>query len=98
MLGELSFASRFDAEKQEWWDLVGSLTLSFDEVIVILDESILHILILLRLVPGAKKGRGTDANGDAKKGDSPPKAGDPGFDNYLEQQIKDLRVSHPADV
>ncbi len=55
-------------------------------------------LILLRLVRGAKKGRGTHANGDAEKGDSPPKAGDPGFGNYLEQQIKELRVSRTADV
>ncbi len=76
--------------------MVRSLTLSFDAVIAILDESILHILILLRLVRGAK-GRGTDANGDAEKGDS-PKAGDPGFGNYLEQPIKELRVSRTADV
>jgi hypothetical protein len=87
-----------DVEQQDWWDLIRSLTISFDGVITILDESILHILILLRIVPGAKKGKGTDANGDAEKGDSPPKAGDPGFGNYLEQQIKELRGIRTADV
>lgn len=88
-----------DSEQEEWQRLVTTLTVSLGTVVAILDESILHILLLLRLVPGPKKGKkGTDVNGEAEKGSSTPKAGDAGFGDYLEAQIASFREVRSADV
>lgn len=96
--GNETIEPAMDIEQEEWQNLITSLSLSLEKVVAILDESILHILLLLKLVPGPKKGKGIDVNGEAEKGSSPPKAGDAGFGDYLERQIAEFREMRSTDV
>jgi hypothetical protein len=91
-------------EEQEWQEMIQSVTRSFEGVVETLDESLLHVLILLKL-PGGKKrapkpNRG-ETNGhpeDVESGRTAPEAGDANYGDYLEHRIDEFRIQRSRDL
>jgi len=84
---------RTDTGRIDWEELFQGLSGSFDAVVQILDESLLHTLLLLKLVPSPKK-----PAGDIEASAGAPKPGEMGFGDYLEQRIADFRKERSADL
>ncbi|KAG4438513.1 hypothetical protein IFR05_005987 [Cadophora sp. M221] len=76
----------FQDERKEWLEMIDTVHGSFDNMIQVLDESILHILISLRFMPApAAKSE------DVEKGPADPQPGQIGFGDYLQQKIEEFR-------
>jgi hypothetical protein len=92
-------------EEQEWQEMIQSVTQSFEGVVETLDESLLHVLILLKL-SGSKnrtKANGGKAEGhtedvDIENGITAPKAGEANYGNYLERRIDEFRIKRSKDL
>ena len=87
-------------EELEWRQLILELHASFEPVIQVLDEGVLHILILLGFAPKSKKPVSSSkvaVNGsaaieeDVEKGAAKPVPGDTGFGDFLDREIQDFR-------
>jgi hypothetical protein len=88
-------------EQAEWQELMQALHASFEPVIQVLDEGVLHVLVLLKLIPEPKKAKKVAVNDSEKAGAAlgediekaapNPGPGDIGFGNYLEREIKEFR-------
>lgn len=88
----------FNNERKEWLDMIGAVMITFEQMVQTLDESILHILILLRFIPGAPKKASKLQREDVEnKGDS-PQPGHLGYGDYLEKRIKDFRKTRTAEL
>ena len=74
-------------ELDGWEEMFQGLTVSFETIVQILDESLLHTLILLGLAPNPKKA----AANDIEAGTGTPKPGDLNFGDYLEKRIQGFR-------
>ena len=87
-------------EEAEWRELLRELHASFEPMVQVLDEGVLHILIMLGLAPKAKKPAsaakpkqdGSAAlDDDVEKANSKPTPGDIRFGNFLDGEIQDFR-------
>jgi len=83
-----------NADQNEWEELFQGAAVSFETVVQALDESILHVLMLLKLVPTPKK----KETGDIEGGTGPPKPGDPTFGDHLDQRIQAFRKARSVEV
>jgi hypothetical protein len=81
-------------EHDGWEELFQGLASSFETVVQILDESILHTLVLLGLAPSPKK----KVDGDIETGAGTPKPGDLNFGDYLEQRLQDFRKERSSEI
>jgi hypothetical protein len=86
--------SSSELEQNGWEELFRGLSMAFETVVQILDESILHTLLLLGLVPSPK----TKAPGDVEAGTDVPKPGDIKFGDYLEQKVRDFRKERSSEL
>jgi len=83
-----------DSEQDGWQELFQGLSVSFETVVQILDESILHTMVLLKLAPSPKK----KGSSDVEIGAGPPKPGDLKFGDYLDQRIQDFRKDRSSEL
>ena len=83
-----------DLEQDGWAELFQGLSMAFETVVQILDESLLHTLLLLGLAPSPKK----KAPGDVEVGVDVPKPGDLKFGDYLEQRVTDFRKERSTEL
>jgi Putative ER transporter, 6TM, N-terminal/Fusaric acid resistance protein-like len=83
-----------DSEQGVWEELFQGLSVSFETVVQILDEGILHTMILLKLAPNPKK----KESGDVESGTGPPKPGDLTFGDYLDQRIHGFRKERSSEL
>jgi hypothetical protein len=81
--------------------LIRELHSSFEPVIQVLDEGVLHILILLGFAsktkkPASNRKVGPDGNAtldeDVEKGAKNPVPGETGFGDYLDEEIQGFRI------
>jgi hypothetical protein len=97
-----------ESESVEWRELIRPLHVSLEPFVQILDDSILHILILLQFVPNPNRtkskskkptdgaGReGASFNQDIEKGLNP---GDIGFGDYLDKTIDRYRAERTENL
>jgi hypothetical protein len=88
-------------EEQEWQEMIQSVTQTFEGVVETLDESLLHILILLKL-SGSKnrhtKGKVHAEDIDIENGITAPKAGEANYGDYLERRIDEFRIKRSEDL
>jgi hypothetical protein len=92
-------------EEQEWQEMIQSVTQSFEGVVETLDESLLHVLILLKLSKSKKQqakangGRPSrSGNVDIENGITAPKAGEANYGDYLERRIDEFRIKRSKDL
>jgi hypothetical protein len=84
-------------EQEEWRELLQTVHASFEPVVQVLNEGVLHVLILLQLIPDPKKnisaiGKSTAGSAeDVEKGTPNPGPGDFGFADYLDREIQGFR-------
>jgi hypothetical protein len=83
-----------DSEQDGWQELFQGLSVSFETVVQILDESILHTMVLLKLAPSPKQ----KGSSDVEIGTGPPKPGDLKFGDYLEVRIQDFRKDRSSEL
>ncbi|KAE9381490.1 hypothetical protein N431DRAFT_458077 [Stipitochalara longipes BDJ] len=83
-----------DLDQNGWKELFEGLSTAFETVVQILDDGILHTLILLGLAPSPKK----KAPGDVEVGTDIPKPGDPKFGDYLEQKVREFRKERSSEL
>jgi Putative ER transporter, 6TM, N-terminal/Fusaric acid resistance protein-like len=81
-------------ELEGWDELFRGLTVSFETIVQILDESILHTLILFRLAPSPRKQEASDI----ETGKNALGPGDLKFGDYLEQRMRDFREERSSDL
>lgn len=81
-------------DQDGWKELFQGLSVSFETVVQILDESILHTLILLKLAPKPKM----KESSDIEIGTDAPNPGDLKFGDYLEQRIQEFRVERSSEL
>ena len=86
--------SNSDLEQNGWEELFRGLSTAFKTVVQILDESLLHTLLLLGLVPSPKKKAASDVEAEADV----PKPGDLKFGDYLEQRVRDFRKERSTEL
>ena len=87
-----------DNERKEWLELIEGLCLSFTNIVQILDESILHILVLLKLVPVPPKGNGSrpgSVGDDLEKGADQNAAS---YGDILERRIEEIREQRSKEL
>jgi hypothetical protein len=84
-----------EEERREWVEMIGSVLVTFENMIDILDESILHVLILLRFVPGASK-KTKEEDVENKAGS--PKPGEIGYGDFLESRIQQFRKTRTEEL
>lgn len=82
----INLEGTFQDERKEWLEMINTVHGSFDNMIQVLDESILHVLISLRFMP-------TPATKleDVEKGPADPRPGQTGFGDFLQQKIEEFR-------
>ncbi|KAH9209022.1 hypothetical protein DL95DRAFT_467163 [Leptodontidium sp. 2 PMI_412] len=78
-------------EQKAWTELVHTTGTSFEVVADVLDESIVHILALLKLGPDKKAKKTGQATADVEKGTEPSESNDGSFADSLEMKIEDFR-------
>ena len=73
-------------DRKEWFAMIEEVSRSFDRMIIVLDESILHILISLKFLraPAA-------IPEDVEKGFTDPKPGQLGFEDFLLRRTEEFR-------
>lgn len=92
-----------DNEQAEWHELIKALNPSLSQIIRVLDDSLLHVLVLFKLVPPPPQ-KASSQNGqantdeDVEKGVPAPQPGDLSFGDFLDQQIKDFRQQRTAKL
>ncbi len=84
----------FHTERKEWLGMIAAVMVTFENMVQILDDSILHILILLQFVPTPKNGSAADVE---KDGDT-RRPGQEGYGDYLDQRIKDFRKTRTTEL
>ncbi|KAH7364340.1 hypothetical protein BKA65DRAFT_389211 [Rhexocercosporidium sp. MPI-PUGE-AT-0058] len=80
-------------ERKEWFEMIDTMHGSFDHIIQVLDESILHILISLGFMPTPPA-----KPEDVEKGPADPRPGQPGFGDFLQQKIEGFREQRSTDL
>ncbi|PVH88337.1 hypothetical protein DL98DRAFT_478193 [Cadophora sp. DSE1049] len=80
-------------DRKEWLEMVEEMHGSFDKMIQVLDDSILHILISLRFLPAP-----VATSEDAEKGASDPRPGNTGFGDFLLRTIDECREQRSAHL
>ncbi|KAH6699780.1 hypothetical protein BKA61DRAFT_562223 [Leptodontidium sp. MPI-SDFR-AT-0119] len=78
-------------DQKAWTELVHTTGTSFEVVADVLDESIVHILALLKLVPDKKAKKTGQATADVEKDTEPSESKDRSFADSLEMKIEDFR-------
>lgn len=94
-----------ESESVEWRELIRPLHASLKPFVHVLDDSILHILILLKFVPSPNRAKskpkkplgrvgteGASFNQDVEKGPNGLNPGDIGFGDYLNETIDKYRI------
>lgn len=84
-----------EEERKEWVEMISSVLVTFENMIQILDNSILHVLILLRFVPEASaKTKEHDVENEA----GPPRPGDVGYGDFLESRMNQFRKTRTEEL
>jgi hypothetical protein len=83
-----------DLEHSEWLELVEGARIAFENMTQLLDESVLHILITLRMIPGT--GNKKSATEDPEKGEDTKPNTD--FADALERKIEDFRDQRSTEL
>ncbi len=91
------------SDESDWLEMLQSLSASFDSVVQILDETILHILIMMNLIPTpkvrqSKNGKSIDPESEVEKGKDVPRAGESGYGDFLENQMNDYRERRSLEL
>jgi hypothetical protein len=83
-------------EREEWLELIRGLCLSFQTVVQILDESIVHILVLLELVPAPASESKPGVTGvDLEKG---AESSTTSYGDMLEKRIEGFRAQRGEEI
>ncbi|KAK0126282.1 hypothetical protein ONS95_007894 [Cadophora gregata] len=81
-----SFGGFSQDDREEWQNMIEEVNGSFDRMITVLDESILHILISLKFIPPP-----TATPEDIEKGLTNPQPGHIGFGDFLLRSTEEFR-------
>lgn len=76
-------------EHKEWLELISGLVLSFQTIVQVLDESIVHILVLLGLIPAPPK---------TSNGDDIEKGPEESYGDMLEKRIEGFRTQRSTEL
>ncbi|KAH7417167.1 hypothetical protein BKA64DRAFT_291476 [Cadophora sp. MPI-SDFR-AT-0126] len=82
-----------ESDRNEWLAMIEEVHLSFDKMVQVLDDSILHILISLRFLPAP-----VALPDDVEKGSSCPRPGNAGFGDFLLRTIEEFREQRSAHL
>ncbi|KUJ22759.1 uncharacterized protein LY89DRAFT_637035 [Mollisia scopiformis] len=85
-------------DRKEWTDMLSKVRDTFEGMVEILDESLLHVLILLGFVPASTRGSSTREEDVEKGAGTLPRAGEVGFGDHLEQRIKEFRRTRTEEL
>ncbi|KAH6664130.1 hypothetical protein B0J14DRAFT_494024 [Halenospora varia] len=85
-------------EQKEWMELVHTTGTSFEVVADVLDESIVHILKRLKLIPDKKAKKSSEAKADVEKGTEPLELQHASFADSLEIKVEDFRKKRSKDL
>ncbi|KAL2064999.1 hypothetical protein VTL71DRAFT_4139 [Oculimacula yallundae] len=83
----------FQDEPKDWLELIDAVHGSFDSMVQVLDESIVHILISLKLIPAP-----ATSSSDVEKSAANPRPGQLGFGDFLQQKIEELRAQRSTHL
>ncbi|OBT67378.1 hypothetical protein VE03_03053 [Pseudogymnoascus sp. 23342-1-I1] len=95
------------SESVEWSELIRPLHASLQPFVEVLDNSILHVLILLKFVPNPNRAKpkpkrpgadGASSNRDVEKGVDGLNPGDIGFGDYLSKTIDRYRAERTENL
>ena len=92
------------SDDKDWLEMLRGLNASFETVVQVLDDTILHILLLLGLISTPKiskakaKGKAVNLEIDVEKGADFPRPGDAGYGDYLEERMKAFRTNRSVEL